>query len=96
MYPPQNSPPVELAAADVNAALELPGQQVSDGRLPSCLDAGYQPDAVGHRQDPGEVRAGTECRYSPASSQHLLMLDILSGPLAREHSIYGRLRAHGV
>ena len=47
MDPAAYCPAVELAAADVDAALELPGQQVRHGGFTGRLDAGYQPHAIG-------------------------------------------------
>jgi hypothetical protein len=41
----RDGPAVELAAADVHAAVELPGQQVGHRRLARRLHPGHQPDA---------------------------------------------------
>ena len=48
VHPAVHRPPVELAAADVHAVLELAGQQVGDRGLASGLHADDEPEAGGH------------------------------------------------
>src|SRR4029077_12164801 len=45
VHPAADGPAGELAAADVHAAVELPGQQVGHRRLARRLHPGHQPDA---------------------------------------------------